>query len=448
MSQEILAISPIDGRYKTITYPLQLYFSEYALFKYRLMIEIEYFIKLSKILPELSDFNIENIEILRDIYINFSIEDCLKIKEKEVTTNHDIKALEYFIQEKFLNLGIDKYNSFIHFALTSQDINSSAQMLAIKDGLENSIIPEIKKIISILDSLSILWKNISMLSKTHGQVATPTTVGKELQVFVYRLKNEITNLNKSIFYTKFGGAVGNFSAHFAAYPQINWIEFADKFVNDLGLVRHKYTTQISNYDEISFIIDSLKRINSIILDLNQDMWLYISYGYFKQKIIKNEVGSSTMPHKINPINFENSEGNLIVANSLIEGISRKIPISRLQRDLTDSTILRNVGSLFAYSLIGYTSTIKGLNKLELNETVIKKDLNQNYVVLSEALQTILRRESIDNSYELFKDFTRTDKIFTENNFLVFINSLDIKENIKKELISILKTYSNILTKNF
>ena len=441
MSQEILAISPIDGRYKTITYPLQLYFSEYALFKYRLMIEIEYFIKLSKILPELSDFNIENIEILRDIYINFSIEDCLKIKEKEVTTNHDIKALEYFIQEKFLNLGIDKYNSFIHFALTSQDINSSAQMLAIKDGLENSIIPEIKKIISILDSLSILWKNISMLSKTHGQVATPTTVGKELQVFVYRLKNEITNLNKSIFYTKFGGAVGNFSAHFAAYPQINWIEFADKFVNDLGLVRHKYTTQISNYDEISFIIDSLKRINSIILDLNQDMWLYISYGYFKQKIIKNEVGSSTMPHKINPINFENSEGNLIVANSLIEGISRKIPISRLQRDLTDSTILRNVGSLFAYSLIGYTSTIKGLNKLELNETVIKKDLNQNYVVLSEALQTILRRESIDNSYELFKDFTRTDKIFTENNFLVFINSLDIKENIKKELISILKTYS-------
>ena len=441
MSQEILAISPIDGRYKTITYPLQSYFSEYALFKYRLMIEIEYFIKLSKILPELSDFNIENIEILRDIYINFSIEDCLKIKEKEVTTNHDIKALEYFIQEKFLNLGIDKYNSFIHFALTSQDINSSAQMLAIKDGLENSIIPEIKKIISILDSLSILWKNISMLSKTHGQVATPTTVGKELQVFVYRLKNEITNLNKSIYYTKFGGAVGNFSAHFAAYPQINWIEFADKFVNDLGLVRHKYTTQISNYDEISFIIDSLKRINSIILDLNQDMWLYISYGYFKQKIIKNEVGSSTMPHKINPINFENSEGNLIVANSLIEGISRKIPISRLQRDLTDSTILRNVGSLFAYSLIGYTSTIKGLNKIELNETVIKNDLNQNSVVLTEALQTILRRESIDNSYELFKDFTRTDKIFTENNFLVFINSLDIKDNIKKELISILKTYS-------
>jgi adenylosuccinate lyase len=435
--EQLLAISPIDGRYKDITYPLHSYFSEYALFKYRLKVEIEYFIELCKTIPDLSDFSNDNFNVLRNIYINFTPLDCQEIKKIECDTKHDIKALEYFIQYKFRKLNMSKYNSFIHFGLTSQDINTSSLMLGIKESLAEVIVPEIINVKTILDNLSSIWKDIPMLSRTHGQPATPTTVGKELQVFAYRLTNEIKNLEKTIFYTKFGGAVGNFSAHLAAYPDINWFEFADKLINRLGLVRHKYTTQISNYDEISYILDSLKRINCIILDLNQDIWLYISNGYFKQKINKNEVGSSTMPHKVNPINFENSEGNLIISNSLIEGISRKIPISRLQRDLTDSTILRNIGSVFAFSLIGYTSTIKGLNKLEINKKIIKKDLESNFVVISEALQTILRRERINNAYEIFKDFTRNvGDVVDKNAILDFIDNLDIQKSIKDELVAV------------
>ena len=377
---------------------------------------------------------------MRNIYINFTITDCQEIKQIESNTKHDIKALEYFIQDRFRKLNMSQFNSFIHFGLTSQDINTSSLMLGIKDSLTELIFPEIINIKSILDSLSNLWQDISMLSRTHGQPATPTTVGKELQVFVYRLTNEIKNLERTIFYTKFGGAVGNFSAHLAAYPDINWAEFADRFINKLGLVRHKYTTQISNYDEISYILDSLKRINCIVLDLNQDIWLYISNGYFKQKINTNEVGSSTMPHKVNPINFENSEGNLIVSNSLIEGISRKIPISRLQRDLTDSTILRNIGSVFAFSLIGYTSTIKGLNKLEINNQIIKNDLESNFVVVSEALQTILRREGIQNAYEIFKDFTRNVSNIDRETIIDFIDNLDVDNSIKDELKSVSRDF--------
>ena len=437
---KLLAISPIDGRYKDITYPLQKYFSEYALFKYRLKVEIEYFIELCNTIPALSMFSKNNFNVLRNVYINFTITDCQEIKQIESNTKHDIKALEYFIQDRFRKLNMSQFNSFIHFGLTSQDINTSSLMLGIKDSLTELIFPEIINIKSILDSLSNLWQDISMLSRTHGQPATPTTVGKELQVFVYRLTNEIKNLERAIFYTKFGGAVGNFSAHLAAYPDINWSEFADNFINKLGLVRHKYTTQISNYDEISYILDSLKRINCIVLDLNQDIWLYISNGYFKQKINTNEVGSSTMPHKVNPINFENSEGNLIVSNSLIEGISRKIPISRLQRDLTDSTILRNIGSVFAFSLIGYTSTIKGLNKLEINNQIIKNDLESNFVVVSEALQTILRREGIQNAYEIFKDFTRNVSNIDRETIIDFIDNLDVDNSIKDELKSVSRDF--------
>lgn len=437
---KLSAISPIDGRYKDITYPLQKYFSEYALFKYRLKVEIEYFIELCNTIPALSMFSKDNFDVLRNIYVNFTITDCQEIKQIECNTKHDIKALEYFIQDRFRKLNMSQFNSFIHFGLTSQDINTSSLMLGIKDSLTELIFPEIINIKSILDSLSNLWQDISMLSRTHGQPATPTTVGKELQVFVYRLTNEIKNLERTIFYTKFGGAVGNFSAHLAAYPDINWAEFADRFINKLGLVRHKYTTQISNYDEISYILDSLKRINCIVLDLNQDIWLYISNGYFKQKINTNEVGSSTMPHKVNPINFENSEGNLIVSNSLIEGISRKIPISRLQRDLTDSTILRNIGSVFAFSLIGYTSTIKGLNKLEINNHIIKNDLESNFVVVSEALQTILRREGIQNAYEIFKDFTRNVSNIDRETIIDFIDNLDVDNSIKDELKSVSRDF--------
>lgn len=432
MSEPILAISPIDGRYIEITLPLQPYFSEYALFRYRLKKEIEYFISLSNTIPELLDFPKDKFQLLRNLYHHFSIEDCLTIKQIENTTKHDIKALEYFIQQKFTLLNIGDYKSFIHFGLTSQDINTSAIMLSIKESLQTIILPKIRDIISYLDTLSSDWNTITMLSRTHGQPATPTTVGKELQIFVYRLNNEIMNLTNCIFYTKFGGYVGNFSAHLAAYPNINWIDFADKFIDSLGLVRHKYTTQISNYDEISYILDSIKRINCIILDLDQDIWLYISNSYFTQKFNPDEVGSSTMPHKVNPINFENSEGNLIIANSLLECLSRKLPVSRLQRDLTDSTILRNLGTIFAYS-----STLKGLHKLQLNENTIKTDLENNYLVITEALQTFLRKYGIDNAYEIFKNFTRTTKIINQQTITEFINQLDVKENIKEELKTIL-----------
>lgn len=433
INSALTALSPIDGRYKDTTSPLRQFFSEYALFKYRLQVEIEYFIALCNIVPELKEFNKSKFNSLRCIYQNFSIDDCLRIKTIENITKHDVKALEYFIQEQFSLLDIENYNSFIHFGLTSQDTNTSAVMLGIKDALEIVIFPEINKLKTNLDILSNDWFKTPMLSRTHGQSATPTTVGKELQVFVYRLNNEILNLNNAIYYTKFGGAVGNFNAHMTAYPNIDWITFADEFIDSLGLVRHKYTTQISNYDEISYILDSIKRINTIILDLDQDIWLYISQGYFKQKFNQNEVGSSTMPHKVNPINFENSEGNLIVANSLLECLSRKLPISRLQRDLTDSTILRNIGAIFAYSLIGFSSTIKGLHKLELNNDAIEKDLDINYVVISEALQTILRREGIKDAYEQFKNFTRNSIHINKETTREFINSLDISQNIKDEL---------------
>ena len=437
----ITCISPIDGRYRDTTIILKDYFSEFALFRYRLRIEIEYFINLCKILPELSNFNKVLFEKLKDIYNNFTFKDCLQIKEIENKTKHDIKALEYFIKNKFIELKIVKYSSFIHFGLTSQDINTSSVMLSIKDSLTNVIIPQINKIKLHLTDLSSQWINIPMLSKTHGQPATPTTVGKELYVFIYRLENELENLKNIKYYTKFGGAVGNFNAHLVSYPSINWINFADEFINNIGLIRHKYTTQISNYDEISYILDNLKRINTIILDLNQDIWFYISNGYFKQKIIENEIGSSTMPHKVNPINFENSEGNLTICNALLECLSRKLPVSRLQRDLTDSTILRNLGSIFGYAIIGYTSIINGLNKITIDEILITKDLEENYIVISEAIQTILRKNGIDNAYELLKDLTRNNGVIDKESMNNFINNLEVSYSLKEELKSIeLKNY--------
>jgi adenylosuccinate lyase len=431
----LTAISPVDGRYSNKVENLWKYFSEFALIKYRVFVEIEYFIALCEIpLPQLSEINANQIAGLRKITENFSLENAARIKEIENITNHDVKAVEYFIKEEFEKLGLAKYKEFIHFALTSQDANNTAVPMSVQDALKDEYCPLIEELLTKLKELAAEWKNIPMLAKTHGQPASPTKLGKEIQVFIERIEIQLTQLKALPCHAKFGGATGNFNAHFVAYPQINWEEFADKFCKEnLGLERSRYTTQIAHYDNYSAIFDALKRINNIILDLDRDFWMYISMGYFKQKIKKGEVGSSTMPHKVNPIDFENSEGNIGIANAGFEQLSSKLPVSRLQRDLTDSTVTRFIGVPFGHTVIALKSTIKGLNKLLLNESVIENDLEENWAVVAEAIQTILRREFFPNPYEALKDLTRNNNVMNKLSIHNFIDSLNVSETIKKEL---------------
>jgi len=432
------AISPIDGRYRSTVAAIAPYFSEEALIKYRVKIEIEYFIALCQIpLPQLIDFEHSIYSDLRNIYINFSSDDALRIKEIEKITNHDVKAVEYFVKEKFDLLDLDRYKEFIHFGLTSQDINNTAVPLSIKDAYLNIYVPNLNAVIEKLDDLSKQWESVSMLAKTHGQPASPTRLGKEINVFSERIKQQFNLLSTIPMAAKFGGATGNFNAHKVAYPNYDWKKFGTDFVeNNLGL-KHSYpTTQIEHYDYLAAFFDGLKRINTILIDLNRDVWQYISMNYFKQKIKKGEIGSSAMPHKVNPIDFENSEGNLGLANAIFEHLSAKLPISRLQRDLTDSTVLRNVGVPFGHTLIAMSSTLKGLNKLLLNEAVIAEDLEQNWAVVAEAIQTILRRESYPNPYEALKRLTRTNESITKKSIANFIETLDVSNEIKNELKAI------------
>ena len=435
---ELYAISPLDGRYKDKVKDLAHYFSEAALFKYRLITEVEYFIALCKIpLPQLKGFPESRFEELRNIYQHFSSGSAHRIKEIEKVTNHDVKAIEYFLKEEFDKLDISEYKEFIHFALTSQDINNTAVPKSFFDAIDEVFYPLLEKLIEKLEELSIEWGNVPMLARTHGQPASPTTLGKEIGVFVERLKMQNNSLQKIPRAAKFGGATGNFNAHLVAYPEINWLGFADDFVNNvLGLNRSHVTTQIEHYDFFAAVFDNLRRINTIVIDLDRDIWTYISMNYFNQQIKKGEVGSSAMPHKINPIDFENSEGNLGVANALYSFLSEKLPISRLQRDLTDSTVLRNIGVPLAHSLIAFKSTLKGLGKLILNQDKIKSDLEDNWMVVAEAIQTILRREGFANPYEMLKDLTRKNKRIDRGSIGGFINQLDVSERLKEELMSI------------
>ncbi|MCF6224423.1 MAG: adenylosuccinate lyase [Flavobacteriaceae bacterium] len=429
------AISPIDGRYRNKIENLAPFFSEEALIKYRVQVEIEYFIALCEIpLPQLKDFDKDLFGTLRNLYLDFSSADAQKIKDIESITNHDVKAVEYFIKEKFDILKLETYKEFIHFGLTSQDINNTAIPLSIKEAFHTVYLPELENLLTKLESLSVAWQAIPMLAKTHGQPASPTRLGKEIYVFVERIKQQITLLNAIPFAAKFGGATGNFNAHHVAYPQINWKDFGSQFVeNNLGLHHSFPTTQIEHYDHIAAFFDALKRINTIVIDLDRDIWQYVSMNYFKQKIKKGEVGSSAMPHKVNPIDFENSEGNLGLANAIFEHLSAKLPISRLQRDLTDSTVLRNVGVPFGHTIIAFTSTLKGLNKLLLNEVAFAKDLEDNWAVVAEAIQTILRREAYPNPYEALKGLTRTNEKITQHSIANFIDTLEISNEIKSEL---------------
>ena len=431
----LTAVSPVDGRYSSKVEGLYQYFSEYALIKYRVFTEIEYFIALCEIpLPQLKKISKEKLEKLRDIHLSFSIENATRIKEIEDITNHDVKAVEYFIKEEFDKLGLGKYKEFIHFALTSQDANNTAIPKSIQDALENEYYPLLQELIEKLLTLATEWKNIPMLAKTHGQPASPTKLGKEIKVFIERIMVQLVHLKSISIDAKFGGATGNFNAHFVAYPNINWEEFANNFCKEkLGLNRSQFTTQISHYDDHSAIFDALKRINNIILDLDRDIWSYISMGYFKQKIKKGEVGSSTMPHKVNPIDFENSEGNIGIANAGFEQLSAKLPVSRLQRDLTDSTVTRFIGVPFGHTIIAIKSTLKGLNKLLLNKAAIEKDLEENWAVVAEAIQTILRREFFPNPYEALKDLTRRNEVINKEAIHNFIDNLDVSEQIKAEL---------------
>lgn len=437
-TNELLAVSPIDGRYKQHTELLGAYFSEYALMKYRTHVEIEYFISLCEIpIAQLKDFPKDKIEALRKVALDFTIEDGQEIKEIEATTNHDVKAVEYFIKHKFDKLHLEQYKEFIHFGLTSQDINNTAFPLMWKNALQAVYIPQLESLCNILAKLSEDWKDVSMLARTHGQPASPTRLGKEIKVFEYRLLTQIETL-KSIPHTaKFGGATGNLNAHKVAYPDIDWKEFGRKFLAEkLDLTREEYTTQISNYDQLSASFDALKRIHTILIDMTRDLWQYISMEYFKQKIKEGEVGSSAMPHKVNPIDFENAEGNLGIANALLEHLSAKLPISRLQRDLTDSTVMRNIGVPLAHGLIAIKSTTKGLNKLLLNSTKISADLENNWAVVAEAIQTILRREGYPEPYEALKALTRKNEQITEESIHAFIRQLDVNDDVKVELKSI------------
>ena len=429
------AISPIDGRYRPQVEDLANYFSEFGLIKYRVRVEIEYFIALCEMpLPQLEGFNKTLFSSLRSIYQNFTEADALSIKAIEKTTNHDVKAVEYFIKEKFDNLGIGGQSEFIHFGLTSQDINNTSIPLSLKEAHEAVLYPALLEIVKNIKTLADDWADIPMLAKTHGQPASPTRLGKEMQVFVERLINQIGLLASIPYSAKFGGATGNFNAHHAAYPQINWVGFGNLFVNDiLGLSRSQTTTQIEHYDNLGAYCDNLKRINTILMDFSKDVWQYVSMNYFKQKIKAGEIGSSAMPHKVNPIDFENAEGNLGIANALFEHFSAKLPISRLQRDLTDSTVLRNLGIPLSHTLIALKSLLKGIGKLELNENAIKTDLDENWAVVAEAIQTILRREGFPKPYEALKDLTRKNEKITEKAIKEFIETLDVSEKTKYEL---------------
>ena len=432
----LTAISPVDGRYRGKAKDLAAYFSEFALIKYRVQVEVEYFITLCELpLPQLADIDKGIFETLRDIYRNFTEADAQRIKEIEGVTNHDVKAVEYFLKEQFDRLGgLDSYKEFIHFGLTSQDINNTSIPLSVKEALDNVYYPLLNELIEQLRVYANEWANIPMLAKTHGQPASPTRLGKEVNVFVYRLERQLAMLKACPLTAKFGGATGNYNAHNVAYPQYDWKAFGNKFVAEkLGLEREEYTTQISNYDNLSAVFDAMKRINTIMIDMNRDFWQYISMEYFKQKIKAGEVGSSAMPHKVNPIDFENAEGNLGVANAILEHLASKLPVSRLQRDLTDSTVLRNVGVPFGHIVIAMQSSMKGLRKLLLNEAAIYNDLDNCWSVVAEAIQTILRREAYPNPYEALKALTRTNQAINETSIKEFIEGLDVSEALKQEL---------------
>jgi adenylosuccinate lyase len=432
---ELWAVSPVDGRYKNKTEQLKNYFSEAALIRYRLLVEVEYFLSLCAYpLPELDDFDFSMFEKLREIYENFRKKDARKIKEIESVTNHDVKAVEYFLRDKFDEMGLGRYKEFIHFGLTSQDINNTAVPMTLREAWKNVIWPLLDEVQQKLYELSFTWKDIPMLAKTHGQPASPTTLGKELYVFNDRLEQQLSQLRAIPFSGKFGGATGNFNAHLAAYPAIDWVDFANAFLRTkLGLERQFVTTQIDQYDDMAAFFDAMKRINTILIDLTRDMWSYISMEYFKQKIKDGEVGSSAMPHKVNPIDFENAEGNLGFANAIFEHLSSKLPISRLQRDLTDSTVTRNIGVPLAHSIIAYQSLLKGLDKIILNEIKINDDLENNWAVIAEAIQTILRRDNYPNPYEALKALTRTGERITKESLHQFIDDLDVKEETKTEM---------------
>jgi adenylosuccinate lyase len=433
--QILTAISPIDGRYRDKVEELSDYFSEFALIKYRVFTEIEYFIALSEIpLPQLSSFDPSLKTNLRNIYDSFDLNDADQIKVIEKVTNHDVKAVEYFLKEKFDGLGLEKFKEFIHFGLTSQDINNTAVPCSLRDAIQNVYFPLVDKLISKLEGMAFAWEDVSMLAKTHGQPASPTRLGKEIKVFIERLNVQVELLKGIPCYAKFGGATGNFNAHHVAYPSIDWVDFANNFVREaLQLERSQATTQIAHYDNYGAIFDNMKRINTILIDFDRDFWTYISMNYFKQQIKQGEIGSSAMPHKINPIDFENSEGNLGIANAIFEHLSAKLPISRLQRDLTDSTVLRNIGVPLAHTILAIKSTLKGLDKLLLNTEVIERDLEDNWAVVAEAIQTILRREAYPNPYEALKDLTRVNRKIDREVIHEFIDNLEVSEDIKNEL---------------
>lgn len=431
----LTSISPIDGRYRSKTEKLADYFSEYALIKYRVLVEVEYFIALCELpLPQLSDIDQSVFPKLQKIVENFSEADALKIKETEKVTNHDVKAVEYFVKEKFDELGLEKYKEFIHFGLTSQDINNTSIPLSLKDALNEVYYPMLEELVAKLKAYAEEWKDIAMLAKTHGQPASPTRLGKEIMVFVSRLEGQLQLLKSTPISAKFGGATGNYNAHNVAYPSYNWRDFGNKFVSEkLGLVREEWTTQISNYDNLAAVFDALKRIDTIMIDLNRDFWQYISMEYFKQKIKAGEIGSSAMPHKVNPIDFENAEGNLGIANAILEHLSSKLPISRLQRDLTDSTVLRNVGVPMGHIVIAIQSTLKGLDKLLLNKEALFNDLENCWPVVAEGIQTILRREGYPKPYEALKELTRTNEAITAESIANFIDGLNVSDAVKNEL---------------
>ena len=435
---ELTAVSPIDGRYRGKTAPLADYFSEYALIRYRIRVEIEYFITLCELpLPQLKGFDHKLFEPLRDIYRRFDETQAARVKEIERTTNHDVKAVEYFIKEQFDKIGgPEACKEFIHFGLTSQDINNTAVPLSVKEALQTVYYPQVEELISQLKQYAEAWKDVPMLAKTHGQPASPTRLGKEVMVYVYRLTEQLNALKGCKITAKFGGATGNFNAHHVAYPQYDWRTFGNHFIEKLGLEREQWTTQISNYDHLGALFDAVRRINTIMIDLNRDFWMYISMDYFKQKIKPGEVGSSAMPHKVNPIDYENSEGNLGIANAMLQFLARKLPVSRLQRDLTDSTVLRNIGVPFGHSVIAIQSTLKGLRKLILNEEKLHSDLEATWAVVAEAIQTVLRREAYPHPYEALKALTRTNAKMNEETIHAFIKELEVSDGVKAELMAI------------
>ena len=434
----LTAVSPIDGRYRSKTETLDNYYSEFALIRYRVKVEVEYFIALCELpLPQLSDIDSSVFPKLRSLYEEFSLEDAQRIKDIESVTNHDVKAVEYFLKENFDKLGLEAHKEFIHFGLTSQDINNTSIPMAVKDSINEAYLPLVQQVVDLLNKYADEWQDIPMLAKTHGQPASPTRLGKEIRVFAYRLTEQLNMLKSVPVSGKFGGATGNFNAHLIAFPHIDWRSFANKFLTEkLGIVREQWTTQISNYDNLGAMFDALKRVNTILIDLDRDIWQYISMNYFKQKIKAGEVGSSAMPHKVNPIDFENSEGNLGIANAIFSHLAMKLPVSRLQRDLTDSTVLRNVGVPLGHTLIALHSTLKGLNKLILNDDAINADLDNMWNVVAEAIQTILRREGYEKPYETLKALTRTNSVVNAESIAAFIDTLKVSDAVKAELKAI------------